>query len=46
VLDASYHPTPGDGSTICAIRNGDRFEYVYDRRSGECDIVCQVHDAR
>jgi len=35
----------GDASTICAIRNGSRYEYVVDRRGGDCPAGCTTHEA-
>ena len=34
----------GDGSTLCAARDGDRYEYVVDRAGGDCPSGCTEHE--
>jgi hypothetical protein len=36
----------GDGSTLCAARDGARYQYVVDRAGGDCPAGCTEHDAR
>jgi hypothetical protein len=35
----------GDGPTMCAARAGEVYEYVVDRRGGDCPAGCTTHDA-
>jgi hypothetical protein len=35
----------GDGSTLCAARDGALFEYVVDRAGGPCPDGCTTHEA-
>jgi hypothetical protein len=46
VLSAEANSAGGDGPTICARRQGETFEYVFDRRSGDCLGGCTEHDAQ
>jgi hypothetical protein len=35
----------GDGSTLCARREGEHYEYVVDRAGGDCPSGCTEHEA-
>jgi hypothetical protein len=35
----------GDGSTLCAARDGEHYEYVVDRAGGDCPSGCTEHEA-
>jgi hypothetical protein len=35
----------GDGPTICAARDGEDYEYVVDRRGGDCPAGCTTNEA-
>jgi hypothetical protein len=45
VVSAEANVSVGDGSTICAARDGDRYEYVVDRAGGDCPAGCTEHEA-
>jgi hypothetical protein len=34
----------GDGSTLCAVRNGEQYEYAVDRAGGDCPSGCTEHE--
>ncbi|HTV26036.1 MAG TPA: hypothetical protein VMG12_45375 [Polyangiaceae bacterium] len=34
----------GDGSSLCAAREGERYQYVVDRAGGDCPAGCTEHD--
>jgi hypothetical protein len=34
----------GDGSTLCAVRDGARYEYAVDRAGGDCPSGCTEHE--
>jgi hypothetical protein len=45
VVSAEVNATAGDGPTLCAARDGDRYEYVVDDAGGDCPSGCTEHDA-
>jgi hypothetical protein len=34
----------GDGSTLCAVRDGEQYEYAVDRAGGDCPSGCTEHE--
>jgi hypothetical protein len=46
VTGAGPNSAVGDGPTLCAARDGGRYEYVVDRAGGDCPAGCTEHDAR
>ena len=45
VVSAEADGLVGDGPTICAARDGDRYEYVVDDAGGDCPAGCTEHEA-
>jgi hypothetical protein len=46
IEDADPNFGGGDSSTICALRDATRIEYVVDRAGGDCPAGCTTHDAQ
>jgi hypothetical protein len=42
LAEASY--ALGDGSTLCAVRDGEQYEYAVDRAGGDCPAGCTEHE--
>jgi hypothetical protein len=45
VSGAEASVSVGDGPTLCAARDGNRYEYVVDRAGGDCPSGCTEHEA-
>jgi hypothetical protein len=45
ITNASDNPSVGDGSKICAARDGASYSYVLDRAGGDCPAGCTTHQA-
>lgn len=45
VSSAGPNSREGDGPTLCAARDGERYEYVVDRAGGDCPAGCTEHEA-
>jgi hypothetical protein len=44
VTEASPSYRTGGGSTLCAVRDGERYRYAVDRAGGDCPSGCTEHE--